>query len=93
MDSLNFKKLEHVLESKKAIHINHNLTTTPTTTKHNDDIIHVELDPDLKNYIKLKLKEKERRNTHYEASLGCNVAISPTLFSSLTAGLSLQDIL
>ena len=64
---------------------------TSTTPTKSDEVIHVELDPDLKEYIRSKLNKKKYMN--YEQSLGCNIGISPTLFSSLTGGLSKEDII
>jgi hypothetical protein len=65
---------------------------SPTTTVKSDEVIHVELDPELKEYIRNKLNNRKNKYMNYEQSLGCNVGISPTLFSSLTGGLSKEDI-
>lgn len=66
---------------------------TTTTPVKSDEVIHVELDPDLKEYIRNKLDNRKKKYMNYEQSLGCNVGISPTLFSSLTGGLSKEDII
>ena len=43
-------------------------------------------------YIKMKIRQK-KHSANYEESIGCNVGISPVLFSSLTNGLDINDII
>jgi hypothetical protein len=75
------------------------MTTTraPTTSPQSKDprynsVIKVEMDDNLKKYIKMKIRQK-KHSANYEESIGCNVGISPVLFSSLTNGLDINDII
>ena len=75
-------------------------TTTPlvpsgTTTKKpvpTDPAIKVELDKDLKKYIKMKIQEHKNKEIRDDDFLKSHIGISPDLFSSLTSGLAIEDL-